>query len=197
MSAQAFRDARDTLLDTRTDLAAARERFAWPVLDRFNWALDWFDAWAGEHPDVPALWIESDEGTVVRLSFGELADRSDRAATWLRQQGVGRGDRVLLMLPNRVELWEALLGAMKLGAVVVPATTLLARADLQDRIGRGHVRHLIVDAAHTADFDGLADGLTRVVVGGHAQGWTPFALADESGFEPDGETKATDPLLLY
>lgn len=197
MSAQAFRDARDTLLDTRTDLAAARERFAWPALDRFNWALDWLDAWAAEHADAPALWIEGDDGTVARLSFGQLSDRSDRAATFLRQQGVRRGDRVLLMLPNRVELWEALLGAMKLGAVVVPATTLLARADLRDRLERGHVRHLVVDAAHTADLDGLADGLTRVVVGGEAEGWTPFALADEPGFEPDGETRATDPLLLY
>ncbi|MDT0630707.1 hypothetical protein RQM47_06480 [Rubrivirga sp. S365] len=104
MSAQAFRDARDTLLDTRTDLAAARERFTWPTLDRFNWALDGFDAWAAEHADAPALWIEGDEGTAARLSFGELSDRSD---TFLRRQGVGRGDRVLLMLPNRVELWEA------------------------------------------------------------------------------------------
>ena len=67
-----------------------------------------------------------------------MADRS-AARRLAAHLGVDRGDRVLLVLGNQVELWETLLAAIKLGAVIIPATTLLGRADLADRIDRGDV----------------------------------------------------------
>ena len=72
-----------------------------------------------------------------RVSFAEMAARSNRVANWLRAQGVQRGDRVLLMLPNRVELWEIMLAGIKLGAVMVPTSMLAMPADLADRMQRG------------------------------------------------------------
>src|SRR5579863_9489129 len=158
-----FRAARDLLLRHREDYDAAVREFAWPELDEFNWALDWFDVIAAEHPDRPGLRIVSDSGSDVSLSYGALSSRSAQVANWLRGLGVRRGDRVLLMLGNVVPLWEVILGAMKLGAVIIPASTLLQPADLADRLVRGSVRHVVADAASAAKFAGLAGDWTRIV----------------------------------
>jgi acetyl-CoA synthetase len=201
----AFRAARDLLLGYRDDYEAARREFTWPQLGEFNWALDWFDVIAAEHPDRPALRIVADDGIDVSLSYAELATRSAQVASWLRGLGVRRGDRVLLMLGNVVPLWEVILAAMKLGAVIIPASTLLQAADLVDRIARGRVRHVITDTSQLGKFAGIAGDWTRIAVGeggsaaGGADGWHAYAGAftGPSGFTPDGVTRAGDPLLLY
>jgi acetyl-CoA synthetase len=200
-STVAFRAARDLLLRYRGDYAAARREFAWPELDEFNWALDWFDVIAAEHPDRPGLRIvsDSDGGSEVSLSYGSLSGRSAQVANWLRGLGVRRGDRVLLMLGNVAPLWEVILAAMKLGAVIIPASTLLQPADLADRLVRGSVRHVVADAASAAKFAGLDGDWTRVVVDGSVSGWQSYssAFASSSLFTPEGVTRAGDPLLLY
>ena len=161
-----FRSARDLLLARRDDYAAASRDFSWPQLGEFNWALDWFDVLAREHPDRLALWIVTEDGPDTRLSYAELSARSDQVATWLRGLGVGRGDRVLLMLGNQAPLWEVILAAMKLGAVIIPATTLLGPDDIADRISRGGVRHVITESDETGKFAGLlGGGLTPIAVG--------------------------------
>jgi acetyl-CoA synthetase len=199
MSAEAFRKARDVLVTHRTDHAAACREFQWPELDQFNFALDWFDAELARGPGAnrAALTIVGDGAASV--SFAELSARSNRVANGMRAIGVKRGDRILLMLGNIVPLWEAMLAAMKLGAVVIPATTLLTNADLRDRFARGRVRHVIATAADAAKFDGLDPSVTRIAVGAPPAGWHGYqSLATGSAdFTPDGVTNATDPLLLY
>ena len=197
----AFRAARDLLLGYRDDYESARREFAWPELDEFNWALDWFDVIAAEHPDRTALRIVGDDGDDVSLSFAELATRSGQVATWLRGLGVRRGDRVLLMLGNVAPLWEVILAAMKLGAVIIPASTLLQAADLVDRIARGQVRHVITDASQLTKFGAVPGEWTRIAIGseGAAAGWHSYsdAFAGPTEFRPGGVTRASDPLLLY
>jgi non-ribosomal peptide synthetase component F len=139
---QTFWAARDTLLAHRDDHAAACANFRWPQLTEFNWALDHFDVLAQDN-DRTALCIVQEDGSHERLSFVQMAARSNQVANWFRQLGVRRGDRVLLMLGNQRELWESMLALMKLGAVMIPTTTLLDQGDLQDRLDRGHVRHVI------------------------------------------------------
>ena len=207
-STTAFRSARDLLLRYREDYDAARASFGWPDLDEFNWALDWFDVIAAEHPGRTALRVVGDDGSDESVSYAAMAARSGQVANWLRGLGVRRGDRILLMLGNIVPLWEVMLAAMKLGAVVIPASTLLQPADLADRIDRGDVRHVVTEAEHVAKFAGVPGEWTRVVVGGAADGrlvsadgkaWHAYAdsAAAPAGFTPDGVTKAADPLLLY
>src|ERR1700759_2304487 len=170
----ALRAARDLLLAHGTDYAAAVAGFAWPALDEFNWALDWFDVIAAEHPDrLPPRGVGGD-GSDEAVSYAAMAARSSQVANWLRGLGVRRGDHVLLMLGNIVPLWEVMLAAMKLGAVVIPASPLLQPADLEDRISRGHVRHVITEAAHPPRFAEVTGDWTRVVVGSSA-GWRPYA----------------------
>ncbi|MFG1810399.1 AMP-binding protein [Streptomyces sp. NPDC049040] len=195
----AFRAARDFLLRHREDYTAARDGFRWPVPERFNWALDWFDVIAAGN-DRPALWIVEEDGTESLISYREMSDRSDRVASWLRARGVRAGDRVLLMLGNQVEQWESALALMKLRAVLIPATPLLGPADLRDRIGRGRVRHAIVRAADIGKFDEVPGDYTRIAVGGDAPvPWSAYeeAYATPPGFTPDGPTAGSDPLMLY
>ncbi|MFG2933364.1 AMP-binding protein [Streptomyces achromogenes] len=196
---ETFRKARDFLLAHREDYATAYEGFRWPRPGHFNWALDWFDVIA-EGNDRTALHIVEEDGGETRLSFAELSERSNRVARWLRERGVAPEDRILVMLGNQAELWETALAAMKLRAVVIPATPLLGPADLRDRVERGRVRHVIVRAEDTAKFDGLPGGYTRISVGGlPEEGWEPYedAYAAPADFVPDGPTLADDPLLLY
>jgi acetyl-CoA synthetase len=200
-STDAFRAARDLLLRYRDDYASARREFAWPQLDEFNWALDWFDVIAAEHPDRTGLRILA-EGEDTQLTYAELAARSAQVANWLRDLGVRRGDRVLLMLGNVAPLWEIVLASMKLGAVMIPSSTLLASADLADRIPRGSVRHVITEAALTGKFAGVPGDWTRIAVGpGEPEGGGWHAYSDShsasASFTPDGVTRAGDLLLLY
>lgn len=194
----AFLAARDFLLAHRTDYDTATRDFRWPQLDRFNWALDYFDHMAADN-QATALWIVEEDGSERRYSFHEMAQRSNRVANHLRALGVKRGERILMMLGNDIALWESMLAAFKLGAVVIPATALLTPEDLRDRIERGHVRHLIVGAANLEKFAGIDSSLTRISVGTQAPGWVPHSAADAHSetFIEQGVTLATDPMLLY
>jgi len=193
-----FIAARDFLVRLRTDYATAYRDFAWPKLDRFNWALDYFDVMARGN-DQPALWLVDEDAGEIKLSFAQLSERSNRVANAFRRLGVKRGDRVLLMLGNVVPLWESMLAAMKLGAVIVPATTLLLRNDLADRFAHGKVRHVIAGSDAAAKFADLPGDYTRIAVGKAVPGWLSYedCHAEPAEFVPQGETRADDPLLLY
>ncbi len=193
-----FRAARDFLLRHREDYAAAYGGFAWPRPDRFNWALEWFDVIA-EGNDRTALHLVEEDGSETKVSFAEMSARSNRVANWLRAQGVRAGDRIIVMLGNQAELWETMLAAMKLRAVVIPATPLLGPADLRDRVERGRARHVIARAEDTAKFDDVPGDYTRIAVGGDGVHWLGYEHADRASdvFEPDGVTLAHDTLMLY
>ena len=130
-----FQEARSFLLKHRMDYETAVRDFRWPDPVAFNWALDWFDAELARNPeskDRAALWIVDAGGNrETKLSFEKLSRRSNQVANLLRAQGLQRGDHLLLLLGNVVPLWETMLAAMKLGVVVIPATTLLTPDELR------------------------------------------------------------------
>ena len=203
-AAAPFLAARDFLLAHRDDPELAAREFRWPRLEHFNWALDHFDALGrGDAADSPALWIVEEDGSEQKRSFRQMARRSSQVACWLRALGVRRGDRILLMLGNEIALWESMLGAFKLGAVVIPATGLLTSDDLRDRLDRGRVRHVVAGAAHCAKFAALDGDYTRIAVGATAvplpPGWLDYAASNDApdDFAADAPTPAGDPLLLY
>jgi len=193
-----FRQARNFLLEHREDYSCAYAGFHWPELPQFNWALDFFDIEAHDnHRD--ALWVTGEDGREEKRTFAEMSARSNQVANFLRRAGVRRGDRILVMLPNVVPLWEITLAAIKLGAVISPASMLLPSADLEDRIQRGNIRHVVTDGTGLAQLGPISRGLTRFLVGAGAPGWIDYSQArgEPARFEADGETHASDPLLLY
>jgi acetyl-CoA synthetase len=206
MSLDAFKQARQFLFDHRTDYATAYRDFRWPVMDKFNFALDWFDAELARGPlaNNPALQIEG-EGAAT-LTFAQLSERSNRVANAMRAQGVKRGDRILLMLGNEVPLWETMLAAIKFGAVVIPATTLLSGPDLADRLARGKVRWVLTNAAGQARLAELPPAATAGIGlilagpdGPAPAGWIDYrdAHAAPDTFVPADSGGVDDPLLEY
>src|ERR1043165_5401402 len=174
-----YRAARDQLVELIGDYDKAVDAFAWPSISgTFNWATDWFDVIARDN-DRTALWIVEEGGDEQKVTFAEMADRSDRVATWLAGLGVGKGDRVILMLGNQAELWEAMLAVAKLGAVIMPTTAALGPEDLHDRITRGGASFVIVNTADTAKFEQVPGEYTRIVVGEPVIGWHPYRAADD------------------
>lgn len=194
-----YRHARDQLLALMYDYDKAVESFEWPaIIGTFNWATDWFDVIARDNNRL-ALWIVEESGAERHVTFAEMADRSNRVATWLRQLGVGKGDRVLLMLGNQVELWESMLAVAKLGAVVLPTTTALGPADIADRVQRGGATYIIANAADATKFDSVPAACTRIGVGAAIAGWHRYSGADS--VEPvdsfTATTAADDPMMIY
>jgi acetyl-CoA synthetase len=197
-TAQAFFKARQLLFDLREDYPRAYAEFEWPKLTHFNWALDYFDQIAHDN-HAAALWVVDEDGTEQKVSYSDMASRSNQVANFLKRLGVRRGDRILLMLGNEVPLWEIMLASIKLGAVVSPATTLLTGADLLDRLERGAIKHVVAGSANTSKFDELAGDYTRIVAGPARSGWHAFddRAKESASFAPDGVTLGSDPLLLY
>ncbi|NYH53867.1 acetyl-CoA synthetase [Nocardiopsis arvandica] len=193
-----FLAARDLLLRHREDQERAHQEFAWPRPDRFNWALDYFDEVAERRPDRTALWIVEEDGSQARHTYRQMSERSNQVANWLSNQGVHAGDRIMLMLGNQVELWETLLAAVKLGAVVAPTATALSENDLLDRLERGYIAHVVCAAAETEKFASLRGHWTRICVG-YMEGWLNYAESEHAGldFRPPHPTHPDDPLLQY
>ena len=198
----AYRAARDWLLDTTRSYEDTVAEFRFPEMpDPFNWVSDWFDVVADGN-DERALVVVEEDGSSTAHTFAELRARSLGVSAWLAGLGVRRGDSVIVMLGNRVELWESMLGIMRLGAVVMPTTTAVGPAELVDRIERGAARHVIVDAADTGKFVDVPGDYTRISVGptdGETGGWHTFADgydADPAGVGHAG-TAPGDRLLLY
>ncbi len=194
VATEVFRRARDFLIEHRLDYDTAYRDFRWPVFEEFNFALDWFDQIDSERG---ALWIVEDDGREAKWSYRELAERSNQVAGWFSELGMKRGDSLVLMLGNQVELWETILGAIKLGVVLIPTTTLLPRSDIVDRCHRGNASWVIADTALADKLDGIEIG--KIGVGESRSDWKAFAESTEAptDFSPPGTTKGSDPLLLY
>src|SRR5215470_7731413 len=196
-----YRCARDQLVDLIGDYDKAVEAFAWPqVSGVFNWATDWFDVIARgpSSADRIALWIVADDGDEQKISFAQMADRSDRVATWLATLGVGKGDRVILMLGNQVELWESMLAVAKLGAIIMPTTGALGPADIADRIDRGGARFVIANSVDAPKFDDVAGDYVRIAVGDPVDGWRHYADAYHVTAGPlRACTDVADSMLIY
>ncbi|MEU8763335.1 AMP-binding protein [Streptomyces sp. NPDC048659] len=202
-----YRAARDLLLRLRGDREAAEAAFRWPRARHFNWALEWFDVVAegNERTALEILGRPARDGTVPvvdRVTFAELAARSDELAVSLAEAGVRPGDRVLILLGTRTELWETLLGCVKLGAVVVPGYQDLTRDEAADRLARGRVRHVVCAPELIHMMGELPVPGLRVAPGSAAlPGWTPYPdtrdAARRRPFLPAGPTRAADPSFCY
>lgn len=188
-----------------TDYEATRASFRLEVPERFNAAVDVVDRRAESDPDKLALRMVSPDGVHADdFSFGDLRRRSNQMARALSDLGVGKGDRVFLMLPRVIGWYDTVLGAIKLGAIPMPGTTQLKAKDIAYRINKASATVAVTDA----DGAGIIDSVrgecpslqTLIVMGGAVDGWVDGDAARESA--PDGNpqrdvTAASDPMLIY
>lgn len=201
-----FKAARDFLVKNRENYDAARAGFTWPRFETFNFAIDWFDHLGTdpESKDREALVICEIDGSHTRRTFAELSKRSSQLANWLTEIGVKRGDRVMLMLNNQVELWESMLACIKAGFILNPATAMLGEADLQDRTERAEISWVIANGEDAAKFDAVTGDFAVIQVGDDeaAQSAHPTLRYSDSysateEYVPTQQTDANETLLLY
>jgi acetyl-CoA synthetase/medium-chain acyl-CoA synthetase len=175
--------------------------FQWVVPEEFNFGA-LIDAWATDRSRVALYW-EDEAGHTARHTFWDVKQASNRFMNTLAALGVGRGDPVMIMLP-RVPAWHtAMVGALKLGALVVPCTASLRARDIRYRAQHSGARAIVttldqvpeVDAA-LADVPGAA---VRLALGGAPAGWhdldATLACASTSGIP--ARTRSDEPALCF
>ncbi len=120
-----------------------KENLHFIIPENFNFAFDVMDAWAKEAPDKLALLWASERGEEVRATFGALKEETDRTASYFKSLGIGRGDKVILILKRHYQWWLSMLGLCKIGAVAIPTTHMVTSKDIEYRNNRASVKAII------------------------------------------------------
>lgn len=189
-----------------------RDEYQPNIPDTFNFGTDVVDAWANDkarNASAPALIWCNGEGRERRYSFSEIAAFTDRLAAALQCRGIGKGDRVLVMLP-RIPAWQIVMVAvLKLGAVAIPCVTMLTEKDLAYRLANSGAAAVITTTAETGKFSRQADGILRIAAdpsipagdegGAIVENWLPLAelLAEDPGNFKAATVAAEDPALIF
>ena len=179
----------------------AHANFRWNTPEYFNFGTT-IDHFATNPNRVALLW-EDQDGRRARLTFADLRQQSNRIANVLHTMGIRRGDPVLLVLP-RITMWQAAyIGALKLGALVVPCTSMLREKDLIYRANHSGARAIIATTEHTtmiADLKKECPSLEHyLLAGSNRTGWTglPEAMQSASPEYRPAHTKSSDPAICY
>jgi acetyl-CoA synthetase len=148
-----FLHQRNILLQYRTDYQQAITKFSWPklgIVDQFNWAKSYFEQYLVNKscPNRIALkLIDTDNNNhSTSWTYQQLNDMSKSCVKYLQdEKNIKKGDRILVILGNRVEQWIITLSAIRAGWILLPCTVILSQRDIIDRIQRGEVDHIIYD----------------------------------------------------
>jgi len=189
-----------------TDYEAERHNFHLDVPEYFNFATDVVGKWAKDPQKTAMLWIgpNAEERTIP---FAHFADRSSQVANAFAYLGIQKGDRIMIMLPRVPEWWESVLGLMKIGAIVIPCTTLLTSHDLEFRTDAAEVQGIITDREGAAKFDLVRSKCPTIKhtilvdekdLKGH-DNWTNYQqIVEQASIEYTGpKTRSDDPCLVY
>ncbi len=171
--------------------------FEWPAFGRCNIGRDACDVWAAREPGRIALILDDEDR---RVSFDELRALSDRMANLLAECGVARGDRVAVLLPQRLETAAAHLGALKLGAISMPLAVLFGPEALAHRLSDSGAAVVVTDRAGAATLAPLRERLPDLRVVLSVDGGAGRDLHDALAAQPDrfesADTRADDPAIL-
>ena len=177
------------------------------VPENFNFGYDIVDSWAAEQPDKKALLWTNDKGECIQFTFGDLKKYTDMTAAYFQSLGIGRGDKVMLILKRRYEFWFSIIALHKIGAVAIPATHLLTKKDIVYRCEAASIK-MIVAAGENVILGHISDARpecptleTLVSVGPEYQeGFEDFHKGIDSapGFtRPENVNTNDDIMLMY
>ena len=120
-----------------------REHLHFVVPETFNFAYDVMDEWAKIEPNKLALLWTSERGEELRATYAEFKEQTDQAAAYFLSLGIGRGDKVMLILKRHYQWWVSMMALCKIGAVAIPATHMLTASDIVYRNQRASVKAII------------------------------------------------------
>ena len=174
--------------------------------ENFNFAYDVVDAIAAKNPTKLAMaWVDKKHNR-TDFTFTDISRESCRAANYLKSLGIGKGDRVMLVLKRHYQYWFIINALHRIGAIAIPASNQLLTKDYVYRFNSAGVKAIIA----TAD-DGVTDYVdaaekdaptlqTKIIVNGQRDNWNDFN-AEYAGFADtfprDPELKATDTMLMF
>ena len=172
--------------------------------DDYNFGYDVVDEIAREEPDRLAMIWTNPKGEERRFTFGDIKRMSDKTANYLLSHGIRKGDMVLVILKRHYQFWYTIVALHKIGAVIVPATFMLTKGDVEYR-----VRAASIKAAICTDMNGVCDAVdsaediptleTKFVVNSSREGWLQF----DEGVEQASDklerikTNVNEPMLMY
>ena len=184
-----------------------QQRFKIDVPDNFNFAFDVIDAGAMSAPEKPAMIHVDDSGIRKEYTLRYFSEYSSRLAEGLARSGIGRGDRVMVILYRRVEFWTAMLALHKLGAVAVPSPSMLTPEDIIYRVNFAGIKGVICEDSVSGKVDEALpqcrelNTLVQVGAAGCGAGWISYEelLSGSSSRFPRGEQSpgGDDPLLIF
>lgn len=186
-----------------TPYETLRAGYRWDCPERFNFARDVIDRWAESDPDQLALWWVDDHGNEEKHAFADIARSSRKLARVLSDNGVRRGERIVVILGRQVAWWETLAAGLRMGAVVSPGTTQLSARDLAYRLGACGATCVITDVANAPKFEQIeaeCPGVrARFIVDGNRAGWIDYRAAIAAAPEEfeAADTAATDEALCF
>jgi len=184
------------------DYDSLRRQFQWRVPSRYNIGVDVCDRWAEKEPDRLAILHARPDGRDVPITYGWLRDTSNRLANALRAHGIGRGDRVSILLPQSPEVAAIHIAIYKLGAVALPLAVLFGVDALSYRLENSGAKALITNAWGVERIAEIRNELSALKLVLSLDGPSDGALgfADElsrasSGFAPV-DTSPDDPAMM-
>lgn len=190
-----------------TSVEDFKQNFQINVPDNFNFGYDIIDEWAKIEPNKRALCWSNEHGDHFDFTFNDIKEQSDRAASYFQSLGIGKGDKVMLILKRRYEFWFAIIGLHKIGAIAIPATHLLTKKDLIYRNNAADIKAIVAtddEFIHQHIEESLSESPTvkhTIACGEHVpQGWDDFRLGlkDAKPFgRPDHVNDNGDISLLY
>ena len=180
--------------------------FKWEIPKHYNFGFDVVDKWAEDRTKLALISIDRSGKRDRYHTFYDLKAASNKFANSLRDMGVKKGDRVLVILQSIPEWYIAMIGMFKLGVVPMPGTVLLTSKDIEYRINRADACMVISDMDHADRVDAVSERCPTLkhvmLVDGKREGW--FNYADEmekasSELSPDEieKTLSSDSMLIY
>ena len=157
------------------DYEEERKTFKWDIPEDYNF-IDTIRSWAKDSTKLMAI-TEHPDGNVEKAGYREVWDNAMRFGNVLRDSGIVKGDRVMVLLPRGTDVYTASIGIWAIGGVVVPCTAMLRRADIEYRILDASARALITSDPIVADeVDAIRDKISidSLFFSGERNGWRDF-----------------------
>jgi medium-chain acyl-CoA synthetase len=192
------------MIHNMTDYEKTYAEFKWEVPEYFNFAGDVIDQWAAQDPNKLAMHWVNDDGLEAKRTFMDFSKASKRLCNVLSQQGVKRGDVVMIILGRSIEWWEVFTACIRMGVVIAPGTTQLTSKDLAYRINTAQAACFITDNGNAPKLEAIVDKCPtlkcKLIVGGGRDGWmnyTEVVRAASDVFETAKTSKDEEAIVYF